>query len=312
MVDGYAKSNPGKQSTMAGVAGYALQEIDPIIGKLGNPIGIASYKPYNSSGEDFLQNYFGMMGIPVEMVPTFPTEAKLVLLTEEAAADPQLVAKIKAHLQAGKSVLMTSGLVRVLQGHGLENLVSLRYTSRKVTVAHYSAGYRAPGEEATNNPGVLIPEIDYVTNDSVPLISADASGNSFPILIADHYSKGIIYVLTVPDNFNDLYLYPASVVSALKEAVMGDFPVRMEGPNKVSLFAYDNRTFVVESYLDHPVTVTAAIAEGVTKIVDMETGASIAGEAVAPRRGRPSAGPARMNFQITIQPHSYAAFSEVQ
>ena len=128
MVDGYAKSNPGKQSTMAGVAGYALQEIDPIIGKLGNPIGIASYKPYNSSGEDFLQNYFGMMGIPVEMTPTFPTEAKLVLLTEQAAADPQLVAKIKAQLQAGKNVLMTSGLVRALQDHGLEDLVSLRCT----------------------------------------------------------------------------------------------------------------------------------------------------------------------------------------
>ena len=312
MVDGYAKSNPGKAPTMAGVAGYALNEIDPIIGKLGNPIGIASYRPYNSPGEDFLQNYFGMMGIPVEMVATFPTEAKLVLLTEEAAGDPQLLAKVKAHLQAGKNVMMTSGLVRVLQDRGLEDLVSLRYTSRKVTVAHYSGGYRGPAEEATNSPGVLIPEIDYITNDSVPIISADASGNSFPILLSDHYSKGTIYVLTVPDNFNDLYLYPASVVSALKEAVMGDFPVRLEGPNKVSLFAYDNRTFVVESYLDHPVTVTVAITDGITKIVDMETGAGVAGEAVAPRRGRQSAGPARMSFQIAIQPHSYAAFSEVQ
>ena len=130
---------------MAGVAGYALNEIDPIIGKLGNPIGIASYRPYNSPGEDFLQNYFGMMGIPVEMVATFPTEAKLVLLTEEAAGDPQLLAKVKAHLQAGKNVMMTSGLVRVLQDRGLEDLVSLRYTSRKVTVAHYSGGYRGAG-----------------------------------------------------------------------------------------------------------------------------------------------------------------------
>ena len=84
----------------------------------------------------------------------------------------------------------------------------------------------------------------------------DANGNSFPILLADHYSKGTIYILTIPDNFNDLYSYPVSVVSALKEAVLGDFPVRMEGPNKVSLFAYDNHTFVVESYLDHPATVT--------------------------------------------------------
>jgi hypothetical protein len=89
----------------------------------------------------------------------------------------------------------------------------------------------------------------------------------------------------------------------------------MEGPNKVSLFTYDNHTFVVESYLDHATTVTASITDGITKIVNMETGESIAGEAPAPRRGpggRQSTSPARMNFQITIQPHSYAAFSEMQ
>ena len=315
LVSSFDKSHSGKPSTFAGVAGYALDEIDPIIGKIGNPIGIASYKPYNSSGEDFLQNYLGMMGVPIEMVPTFPTKAKLVLLTEEAAGDPQLIAKIKTHLESGKNVMMTSGLVRVLQDRGLKDLVSLRATSRKVIVAHYSGGVRGPEGEGENNAGVLIPEIDYFTNDAMPVISADASGNSFPILLADHYSKGTIFVLTIPDNFNDLYSYPPSVVSAVKEAVLGDFPVRMEGPNKVSLFAYDNHTFVVESYLDHPATVTVAITDGIAKIVNMESGESIAGEAAAARRGfggRQSTGPARMNFPITIQPHSYAAFSEVQ
>ena len=193
--------------------------------------------------------------------------------------------------------------------------MSLRTTSRKAIVAHYSAGVRGPAGGGENNAGVLIPEIDYFTNDAMPVVSADASGNSFPILLADHYSKGTIFVLTIPDNFNDLYSYPPSVVSALKEAVLGDFPVRMEGPNKVSLFAYDNHTFVVESYLDHPATVTVAITDGIARIVNMESGESIAGEAAASRRGpggRQSTGPARMNFSITIQPHSYAAFSEAQ
>ena len=72
-------------STMAGAAGYALAQIDPIIGALGKPIGIASYKPFQSSGEDFLQNYLGMVGIPIEMYPQFPQDAKVVLLAKEAA-----------------------------------------------------------------------------------------------------------------------------------------------------------------------------------------------------------------------------------
>lgn len=159
LADSYAKSHPGKPVTFAGVAGYSLNEIDPVAGKIGNPIGIASYKPYNSSGEEFLQNYFGMMGIPIELTPNFPTKAKLILLTEEAAGDPQLITKIKAQLTAGKNVMLTSGLVRVLQDHGLSDLVSLRATERKVSVAHYSAGYRGPAGQEENNPGVLVPEI---------------------------------------------------------------------------------------------------------------------------------------------------------
>ena len=249
LVSSYDKSHPGKPFTFAGVAGYALDEIDPIIGKIGNPIGIASYKPYNSSGEDFLQNYLGMMGVPIEMVPRFPTEAKLVLLTEEAAGDPQLIAKIKTHLEAGKNVMMTSGLCPRPTGPGTEGLGEpANYVAQGDRGPLLRRGPRAGGG-GENNAGVLIPEIDYFTNDAMPVVSADASGNSFPILLADHYSKGTIFVLTIPDNFNDLYSYPPSVVSALKEAVLGDFPVRMEGPNKVSLFAYDNHTFVVESYL---------------------------------------------------------------
>ena len=51
------------EPTIARVAGYALEQVDPFLGQLGNPIGIASYKPCQSTGEDFLHNYFGMIGI---------------------------------------------------------------------------------------------------------------------------------------------------------------------------------------------------------------------------------------------------------
>ncbi|MBT9332976.1 hypothetical protein [Paracidobacterium acidisoli] len=314
LVNEYEKSHPGLHSTMAGVAGYALGGIDPVIGRLGNPIGIASYKPYNSSGEDFLQNYFGMMGIPIEMYPSFPADAKVVLLTQEAADDPQIVSKIKARLEAGKDVFITSGLVQALQDKGLGDLLSLRYTSRKAIVDQFAAGYGAPVEAGNKNGGILIPEIDFFTNDAVPLIRAGANGNSFPILLSDHYSKGVIYVLTIPDNFNDLYSYPSGIVSVLRENLLRDFPVRLDGPDKVSLFAYDNHTFVVESYLDQPVAVTVALTGGTTKITNMQTGDVTTGSASTPRRGFGgriiNTGPDRVNFQITIQPHSYAAFSE--
>jgi len=102
----------------ATVAGYSLATVNGVVGKLGKPIGIASYKPYQSTGEDFLHNYLGMIGVPIDLHPEFPADAKTVLLTESARFDPAIVSKIKTHLEQGGTVVITSGLLRALQGKG--------------------------------------------------------------------------------------------------------------------------------------------------------------------------------------------------
>ncbi|MGO8765585.1 MAG: hypothetical protein ACLQSR_10705, partial [Limisphaerales bacterium] len=175
-------SNP----TMARVAGYSLEQVDSFLGKLGQPIGIAGYKPYQSSGEDFLHNYFGMIGIPIDLRPDFPTNANLVLLTECAKFDPDIVAKIKNQLSAGKSVIITSGLLRALQDRGIEDVAEIRWTDRKFLARQYAGGFGA-GNFSTldgkTNADVLFPEIDFLTNDSWSLVRAEANGNGFPLLL---------------------------------------------------------------------------------------------------------------------------------
>ena len=116
MLQDWSSNAPaGAEPSLARVAGYALEQADTFLGQLGKPIGIAGYKPYQSSGEDFLHNYLGNIGIPIDLRPEFPTNADLVLLTEGAKFDPDIVGKIKAQLVAGKSVVITSGLLRALQ-----------------------------------------------------------------------------------------------------------------------------------------------------------------------------------------------------
>ncbi len=44
-------------TTMARIADVVLKQTDKLVGKLGNPIGIKSYKPFHVAGDDFLQNY---------------------------------------------------------------------------------------------------------------------------------------------------------------------------------------------------------------------------------------------------------------
>ena len=127
--------------TMARAAGYSLEIVDNVLGALGKPVGVKSYKPFHSVGEDFLQNYIGMIGIPIEMVPEFPENEPVVLLTQTASFDPEIVDKIEAQLKRGGNVIVTSGFYKAMEGRGIEDIVELRVTDRKANVKEFSAGW---------------------------------------------------------------------------------------------------------------------------------------------------------------------------
>ena len=302
------------EPTIARVAGYALEQVDPFLGKLGNPIGIASYKPYQSTGEDFLHNYLGMIGIPIDLHPVFPTNANLVLLTESAKFDPDIVTKIKGQLTAGKSVVITSGLLRALQGKGIEDIVEVQYTDRKVLAHQYSSGFGAGNGQAMGdetNSDVLFPEIDFLTNDAWALVRAMANGRGYPLLLMDRYGKGILYIWTIPDNFNDLYRLPASVTAAIKNYVMRGFPLRLDGPSQVALFAYDNHTCIVESYLPVETDVTVSVTGEFTQLKNLVTGEMISGQTPDQdqERRRREDRENRTSFTVHLPPHSYGVFA---
>ena len=300
--------------TVARVAGYSLEQVDSFLGELGNPVGIAAYKPFQSTGEDYLHNYLGMIGIPMELHPDFPTNADLVFLTESAKFDPDIVPKIRNQLRAGKSVVITSGLLRALQGHGIEDIVEAQCTDRRVSAHEFSSGFGAGNASAlaeATNAAILLPEIDFFTNDAWSLVRAEANGNAFPLLLMDRYSKGVLYILTVPDNFNDLYALPPRVTSAIKNYLMHGFPVRLDGPARVALFAYDNRTFIAESYLDTPTDVTVSVTANVTRLKNIVTGDELDGQSpFLPRWSRDAGYEKRVSFKVHLLPHSYEVFQE--
>jgi hypothetical protein len=299
----------------ARAAGYSLEQVDAVLGKLGRPIGVASYKPYQSSGEDFLHDYLGNIGIPIELAPEFPKEAPLVLLTEAAQHDPDIVAKIKGQLTAGKNVVVTSGLLHALQGKGIEDIAELEYTGRKVAIHDFLNGYGAGNGTSLNdaehdNPGIVFPEIRFYTNDSWALIRGVNNAHGFPILLMNRYSRGIFYVLNIPDNSGDLYSLPQPVSRVIKSYLQADFPVRIDAPAQVSLFAYDNGTFVVQSFRPDAADVSISIAGANGKLRNIVSNEMPVAEAqaAAGRQTGPQAMP-RRSFKVRIPAHSYAAFA---
>jgi hypothetical protein len=296
----------------AHVAGYSLAVVDPIVGRLGTPLGIPSYKPYQSSSEeDFLQNYLGNIGIPIDLTPHFPKGAPVVLLTEEAALDPDLVREIEGNLEAGGQVIITSGLLHALAHRGIENVAEISYSGLPIAARHYYGAFGPHGRgeldvPGRRNPAVIFPQIRFYTNDSWPVIRGEAAANAVPILLKTGYGPGELYVLDVPANMGQLYDLPQPVLDELRGYVLARFPVRIDAPARVSLFAYDNRTLVVESYRDGPATVRIFVKAGASRLVDIASGQSLppAPQVVpGPAPGQPG----ETSFVLQLPPHSFRA-----
>ncbi|MBW4053234.1 MAG: hypothetical protein HIU85_17590 [Proteobacteria bacterium] len=298
---------------LADVAEYSLRKADDVAGALGQPVGLATYRPYDSTGEDFLPETMGMAGVPVEMYPQWP-HAKTVFLTQAAATDPHIVPEIERHLRSGANVIITSGLLRAIQDKGFDQVTDMRVTRNVAAATEYVEGFGfGAGTVLGHSKPIRFPLVHFYTNEEWAVLRGIDDQAGVPLLLMDHYGEGELYVLVVPEEMNDLYSLPAPVLNALRRYLTPDLPVRLEGPSQVSLFEYGNGTFVVESYLDHPAAVR--IVGGFAHLTNLTTGASSDGEAApaippfpAPRSAAPL--PRQFGYELRIEPHSFLAFRE--
>lgn len=334
---------PNEAPTFADVAGYTLANADKVLSQVGRPVGIKCYTPYHATGEEFLHDYLGMIGLPMDIFPQFPTtNADMVLLTEQAKSDPDIIHKIETQLHAGKSVCVTSGFVRAMKGKGIEDICEIEATGATVPVRRFAfaggpgAPFRGRGfgrGAAGTQPGapdpyeaardIFIPEIKYfniLTHDAWgDVTGVTAGGTTYPVLLSCDYSKGKFYVLTVPNDPADLYALPSTVLPVIRAALGTAEPIRIDrAPAQVALFRYDNNMFIVQNYLSTPAEVTVSIAGAGKRLHELFnsediTPAPAAGGFGFGRGGLggrgPAAPPPRTSFNITVLPHSYKAFA---
>lgn len=294
-----------ESATVAKAGSHSLDVIDKIAGELGQPLGIKSYKPYHSSGEDFLENYLGMIGIPIDLVPEFPTGSEMVLLTEHAKKDPEIVGKIEQHLLEGHDVMITSGLLNALQDRGIRKLVNLEYTSRKSLASEFMIHRKI----TDSKEAIIVPQIQYNTNDSWEMITAMDGGLGWPLLHQAMFANGKLYLLTIPENFADLYRLPPQVLNTIRETICKPLGIELKGGSKVSLFLYDNNTLVVESFNDQPVDCELLLSDEAGEVIDLLSGEKIKMHLVPEirRRGGRVSSPEKYGYGIHLPAHSFKA-----
>jgi hypothetical protein len=286
-------------------AGAFYDEANKFIGKTGEPKGVACYKPFHSHGERRLYDFLGMLGIPLDPYPHYPSDATVILLTADAAKDTAIIDKIKGSLMAGSRVFITSGLYAQLAGKGIEDILPLEITGNKITADTFTnSGF------GLNNSGYLkaagpltMPHVAYNENDLWILSSALTPFSSHPFLLRGAYGNGWLYVLTIPDTPADLYKLPAETLTLLRRELNLD--VTLECGGRVGLFLYDNNTFIIQSFLERPEYVRLRIGRSGVSLSPLVTMRSVG---KMRQLGKTRSGENESVFEVLLMPGRYAAF----
>lgn len=256
--------------------GFMLDKLDDLLDGLGEPIGVPCYIPNASQGEDNVQDFLGMNGFPVIPTPNFEADAPAMLLTASSAYDKDIINKLEKYVADGGKAVVTSGFIKATLGNGIERITSIRDRNRKMTVKDYAAEmsfHYNRWERESAAKAVTVPVMEFRNNATWGAICKGISAEEACTLFAiDTYGDGQMYTLVVPETFADIKHYPETVLNRMRKefAVNG---IRMEGKGQISIFAYDNDTFVVYPYVDNntydsDVTVHINDAKAIAKLSD--------------------------------------------
>jgi hypothetical protein len=125
-------------------------------------------------------------------------------------------------------------------------------------------------------------------------------GLGYPILHYSAYANGSLYVLTIPDNFADLYQLPAPVLDQIRATISGNFFARLEGPSRIALLAYDNHAVVVESFRDEAAEVRVVTTADIKILHNEVTGEDLLG---SPDKDHSA-------FALRVKPHSFVVLTQ--
>lgn len=229
--------------------GFQLDKLDSLLDKLGAPIGVPCYIPNASQGEDNIQDHLGQNGFPIVTTPFFPENAPTIFLTAASAYDKDIVDKLEDYLVKGGKAIVTNGFVLAALPLGLERITSIRFRNRFVNVSEYIMEGSRHWTSVRGAKEVGFPIIEFRNNATwAALAKGLRNEESYTLLCEDTYGKGKMMTLVVPDSFTDIRDLPKEVLSRMRK----EFDVNgiwLEGEPNVSLFTYDNDSFVLYNYV---------------------------------------------------------------
>jgi hypothetical protein len=248
----------------------ALRRTDAAISKLGKPVGVKAYEPYDGEGEDQLYNYLGMIGIPIEPVREFDEKASLMFLAQNALIDEDVFEKLEKYVRAGGNAVITTGFFKGVYDKGIKDMTSVRLTGRHISGSEYSIGNRNfnTGFTASGREKVGFEVLNYKTNSTWADIFVQDGEDNFPVMTEDQYGKGRLFILNEPENFAQLFKLPSVIRETIAKHMTIGLPVYAtcdpgtdssdngsRAGGRISLFEYDNGCYAITNHEDRAANV---------------------------------------------------------
>jgi hypothetical protein len=216
------------------------------------PRGVAFYKPPSSEADDnlYLADYLAMIGLPILPVSEFPAEAKVAFLSAQAATDANCLAKTKALLKRGATVVMTPAFIRKAGPEAAQ----LAGVSCGAEVSPVETTSVRIGRKAVALPAPL--QMDGAVTSIVARMRAETTDSKpLPLLTTHRASGGRVLVLNVrtfseedfksvrewllpplPRGLSDV---PMELAMLLRTELASPLGVVLEGPSRVACLMFE-------------------------------------------------------------------------
>ncbi|NLM51428.1 MAG: permease [Firmicutes bacterium] len=231
--------------------GLQLDFIDRFLTQTGNCLGVPCYLPPDAQGEDHVEDFLGMAGVPFEHTPAFPDlyASKTVFLTVQAHKDPEIISKLEKFVSGGGKAIVTSGFIIEGLNKGIEQLTSIRYRGRRFHTNQFQAGGVVFTEYWYSRHKMTFPLLEHRNNTTWTLAKAVVGEENYPIVLRDTYGKGQLITISVPDEYGYIYDLPPQILTIIRSQFTDTVPFYLEGPGQASLFVYDNDVFALYLYV---------------------------------------------------------------
>ena len=201
--------------------------------------GVPVYKPVGSDSEEnaFLMDYVAMIGVPVVPAPQYPMESRVTILGVQAAADQDLLDKVRRHLKRGATVVVTPALVR-RAGAELARMAGVEVSAQPEPAGALDRGLKASAAR------VLLREAD------VPLLTTQGKLLTWNVRTFSEAEYKQAGEWLLPPEKRELPQGPE-----LRRHFLEPLGLRFDALSRVGLFLF-NRTTCLYSFRDEAVRAT--------------------------------------------------------